>query len=138
MHEISAYIYSNIYIDCFLKELLIDNSLGNTTYTPTTLTKEEILDNHRSVLWSCEISTKDEELDLPSLYWTPNLQKCPFKLCYVDGSAKCSTKLISKLSTCILAEAKTGLLSYWDTNYSWGGSNVDYEALNIYVREHTI
>jgi len=40
----------------------------NPTYTPTTLTEEEILDNHRSVLCSCGISTKDEELDLPSLY----------------------------------------------------------------------
>jgi hypothetical protein len=35
----------------------------------TTLTKEEILDNHRSVLCSFGISTSDEELDLPSLYW---------------------------------------------------------------------
>jgi hypothetical protein len=51
------------YIDCLTKELGIDNSLGNPTYTPTTHTKEEILDNHRSVLCSFGISTKDEELD---------------------------------------------------------------------------
>jgi hypothetical protein len=62
------------YIDCLIKELGIDNSLGNPTYAPTTLTKEEILDNHRSVLCSFGISTKDEELDLPSLYWIPKLQ----------------------------------------------------------------
>jgi hypothetical protein len=37
------------FIDCLIKELGIDNSLGNTTYSPTTFTKEEILDNHRSV-----------------------------------------------------------------------------------------
>jgi hypothetical protein len=30
-------------IDCLIKELSIDNSVGNPTYTPTTLTKEEIL-----------------------------------------------------------------------------------------------
>ena len=34
------------------------------TYTLTTPTKEEILDNHRSVLCSFGISTKDEELDI--------------------------------------------------------------------------
>jgi hypothetical protein len=34
-------------IDCFIKELGIDNSLGNSTYTPTTHAKEDILDNHR-------------------------------------------------------------------------------------------
>jgi hypothetical protein len=63
----------NIY--CLIKELSIDNSLGNPTYTSTTLTKEEILDNHRSVLCSFGISTKGEELDLPSLYRILKLHK---------------------------------------------------------------
>jgi hypothetical protein len=43
-------------------ELGIDNALGNPTYTSMTLMKEEILDNHKSVLWSFRISTKDKEL----------------------------------------------------------------------------
>jgi hypothetical protein len=51
-----------------IKELGIDNLLGNPTYTPTKLTKEEIVENHRSVSCSFGISTKDEELDLPSFY----------------------------------------------------------------------
>jgi hypothetical protein len=42
-------------------------SVGNTTYTPTTLTKEEILYNHMYVFCSFGIWTKDEVLDLPSL-----------------------------------------------------------------------
>jgi len=50
-----------------------------------TLPKEEILDNHRSVLYSFGISTKDEELDLPSLYWVPKLHKCPFKQAILLG-----------------------------------------------------
>ena len=29
------------YIDCLMKELYIDNSLGNPTYTPTTLAKKK-------------------------------------------------------------------------------------------------
>jgi hypothetical protein len=44
----------------------IDNSLGNPTYTLSTLTKEEILDNDRSVLRSFGITTKDEELVISS------------------------------------------------------------------------
>ena len=82
-----------------IKELGIDNSLDNPTYTPTTLTKEEILDNHGSVLCSFEISTKDEELDLPSLYWIPKLHRCPFKQRYIAGFAKCTTKPLFKLLT---------------------------------------
>ena len=97
------------YIDCLIKELSIDNSLGNPTYTPTTLTKEEILDNHRSVLCSFGISTKNEKLDLPSLYWIPKLHKRPFKQRYIAGSAKCSKNPLSKLLTCILSAVKTGL-----------------------------
>jgi hypothetical protein len=111
------------YIDCLIKELGIDDSLGNPTYTPTTLTKEEILDNHRSVLCSFGISTKDEELDLPSVYWIPKLHKCPFKQRYIAGSAKCTTKLLSKLLICILPAVKTGLQSYCDPSYSRGGVN---------------
>jgi len=72
-----------------IKELGIDNSLGNPTYTSTTHTKEEILDNYRSVLCSFGISTKDEEMDLPSFYWIPKLHKGPFKQRYIAGSVKC-------------------------------------------------
>ena len=92
-----------------IKELGIDNSLGSPTYTPTTLTKQEILDNHRCVICSFGISTKDEELDLPSLYWIPKLHKCPFKQSYIAGSAKCSMKHLSKLLTCILLVVKEEL-----------------------------
>jgi len=62
-----VFVCNSHYIDCFIKELGIDNSLGNPTYTLTTLTKEEILDNYRSVLCCFGISTKEKELDLPSL-----------------------------------------------------------------------
>ena len=108
-----------------IKELGIDNSLDNPTDNvyPTTSTKEEILDNHRSVLCSFGISTKDEELDLTSLYWIPKLHKCSFKPRYIAGSAKCSTKPLSKLLTCILSAVKTGLQSYCDPSYSRGGVN---------------
>jgi hypothetical protein len=118
-----VFVCKSYYIDYLIKELGIDNSLGNPTYTPTTLTKEEILENHRSVLCSFAISTKDEELNLPSLYWIPKLHKCPIKQRYIAGSAKCSTKPLSKLLTCILSAVKTGLQSYCDTNYSRGGVN---------------
>ena len=34
---------------------------GNSTYTPTTLSKKEIIDNHKSDLFSFGINVKDEE-----------------------------------------------------------------------------
>jgi hypothetical protein len=109
-----VFLCKSYYIDCLIKELGIDNSLGNPRYTPTTLAKEEIMENHRSVLCSFGILIKDEELDLPSLYWIPKLHKCSFKQRYFAGSAKCSTKPLSKL----LSAVKTGLQRYCDTSYS--------------------
>ena len=106
-----------------MKELGIANLVGNPTYTPTTLAREQILDNHRPVLYSFGISTKDEELHRPSLYWIPKLHMCPFKQSYVVGSAKCSTKPLSKLLSCILSAVKTVFQSYCDTSYSTGGVN---------------
>ena len=61
------------YIHCLIKELGIDNSLDNPTYTPTILTKEEILNNHGFSLCSFGISTIDKEMDLPSRYWIPKI-----------------------------------------------------------------
>ena len=39
---------------------------GNQKYTPSTLSKEDILVNHKSVLSSFGIDTKEDELDLAS------------------------------------------------------------------------
>jgi hypothetical protein len=118
-----VFVCKSHYIDCLIKESGIATLVGNPTYTPTTLTKEEILDNHRSVFYSFGISTKDKELDRPSLYWISKLHKCPFKQRYIVGSAKCSTKPLTKLLTCILSAVKTGLQSYCDSSYSRGGVN---------------
>jgi hypothetical protein len=38
------------YYNCILNELGINSTLDNPTYTPTPLSKDEILQNHRSVL----------------------------------------------------------------------------------------
>ena len=104
---------NHITLDCLIKEIGIGNWLGNPTYTRRHLRKRKS--------WTIiglvhEISTKDVELDLLSLYWIPKLHKCPFKQRYISGSAKCSTKPLSKLLTCILSAVKTGFQSYCDTS----------------------
>jgi hypothetical protein len=47
-----VFVRKSHYTDRLIKELGIGNSLGNPTYTPTTLTEVEILDKHMSVLCS--------------------------------------------------------------------------------------
>ena len=45
-----AFVCKAHYYNYILNELGINSTLGNPTYTPTALSKDEILQNHRSVL----------------------------------------------------------------------------------------
>jgi len=86
------------YID-YWKILGLDSSQVNPKYTATTLSKQEIIDNHMTVLSSFGLSMK---VDLPLLYWIPTLHKCPYKQRYSTGAAKCSIKPLSNILTSIL------------------------------------
>ena len=87
------------------------------------MTKSEILIDHRSVLSSFGVNTKDDDIDLPSLYWIPKLHKDPYKQRFIAGSSSCSTKPLSKLLTSILTTVKDGLKKYSDVIYSHSGIN---------------
>jgi hypothetical protein len=57
------------YYNCVLNELGINSTFGNPTYTPTALSKDEILQNHRSVLDTFNIPANGmNEFELPYLY----------------------------------------------------------------------
>jgi hypothetical protein len=62
------------------------------------------MDNHRFVLCSFGISTKDEELDLPSLYWIPKLHNYPFKQRYIGGFCQYLIPLSSSLCNVIYTQ----------------------------------
>ena len=109
------------YYSCLQKELIDNNDVDTSTYQRTNFRKEEILINHRSVLSSFGINTLDDDADLPSLYWIPKLHKDPYKHRFIAGSAKCSTKPLSKLLTTILTTVKDGLKKYCDVIYSHSG-----------------
>ena len=64
-----VFICKTFYYSCLRKELDdSDNRNASSTYQPTNLTMSEILINHRSVLSSFGVNTKDDDRDLPSLY----------------------------------------------------------------------
>ena len=100
-------------------ELGLDISQRNPTYTATTQSKEEIIDNHMSVLCSFGLSMKIEDCGLPLLYWIPKLYKCSYKQHYIAGAAKSLYKII----TSILTAVKTCLQRYNDIIFSRGGVN---------------
>ena len=86
-----VFVCKRHYIDCLMNELGMNNTHGNQTYSPITIPKEDILENHKSVLSSFGICVNDDNCELPSIYWIPKLHKCPYKQRFIAGSAKCST-----------------------------------------------
>ena len=118
-----VFICKKYYIDCLIQELGITTNNSNPTYTLTSLSKDEILSNHTSVISSFGIPIDEDNIDLPLLYWIPKLHKNPFKERYIAGSATCSTKSLSKRLTIILSAIKTGLQTYCETAYSHSGIN---------------
>ena len=112
------------YYQCIINELGINSAIGNSTYTPTTFSKDEILQNHASVLNTLNIPGHvDDDNELPYLYWIPKLHKTPYKQRFIAGSKKCSTKLLSVLLTKILTAVKERLQMYCATVYARSGVN---------------
>ena len=82
-----VFIYKAFYYTCLREELDdSDNRNASSTYQRTNLTNSEILIYHRSVLSSFGVNTKDDDIDLPSLYWIPKLHKDPYKQRFLAGS----------------------------------------------------
>ena len=120
-----SFLFARPSISCLREELYdSDNRNASSTYQRTNLTKSEILINHRSALSSFGVNTKDDDIDLPSLYWVPKLHKDPYKQRFIAGSSSCPTKPLSKLLTSILTTVKDGLKKYSDVIYSHSGKNI--------------
>ena len=94
---------------------------GNPTNNLTAMSKDEILQNHRSVMLTFGISLPEEGIDLPKLYWIPKLHKNPYKQRYF--AAKWSAKPLSQILTRILTSVKQGLQKYCYTAYARSGVN---------------
>ena len=97
------------YINCMIEELGLSTSTGNPSYTPSPLSREEILDNYDSVRLSLGISVSKEDLYLPKLYLIQQLPKNPYKQRYIAGSVRCSTKPLSQILRRILTAVKEDL-----------------------------
>ncbi|KAK3087812.1 hypothetical protein FSP39_010974 [Pinctada imbricata] len=111
------------YSDSLVKELGLNSTPGNPTYTPTNLSASEIIDNHKSALASFGFNMNNLDLDLPYLYCIPKMHKNPYKQRFIAGSSKSSTKSVSILLTKVLSEIKSGLQKYCSTVYSRSGIN---------------
>jgi hypothetical protein len=126
-----VFVCKNFYYECLLNELGFTSTSGNTTYTRTNLTKDEILQNHLTVLNTFNFPKNEDQFDLPYLYWIPKLHKNPYKQRYIAGSSKCSTKPLSLLLTKLLTAIKESLQRDCSTAYSRSGVNQMWILKNL-------
>ena len=75
-------------------------------YTVTTLSKDESIDYHMSVLSSCGISINNEDCKCHWLYWIPRLHQCQCKQRYIAGGAQYSANPLSNMLTSIFTAEK--------------------------------
>ena len=63
------------FINCLMEELGMSTMTGNPTYNLTAMSKNELLENHHSVMLTFGIALQEEDIDLPKLYWIPKPQE---------------------------------------------------------------
>ena len=88
------FVCKSHYLDCLIKELGIANSLGNLTYTCTP-TKDDILDNHRSVLFSSKINKLVSSST--SVFENTNIVLGILVLCFIVSISMPINKLVSTI-----------------------------------------
>ena len=91
------------YIKCLMAELRVGCTSQSSTYTATTLSLDEIIDNHKIGFQS---------------YIKNHTNKR-----FIARSSKCTTKPLSVLLTSILTDIKSGLQKYHNLCYSRNGIN---------------
>ena len=117
-----TFVCKKYYVDILIEELGLHSLPWNPTYNLTDLSASEVLDNHKSVLTSFGIEIKNEELDLPYIYWIAKIHKDPYKHRFIAGSSKWFDKAFvhstHKIAYTYLARSpevlRESLLKEWD------------------------
>ena len=63
-----VFVCKTHYINCLMEELVMSTMTGYPTYNLTAMSKDEILQNNRSMMLTFGISLPEEDIDLLKLY----------------------------------------------------------------------
>ena len=77
-----VFVCKTHYINCLMEELDMSTMTEKPTYNLTAMSKDEILQNHHSVMLTFRIPLPEEDIDLLKLYWIPKLDKNLYKQIY--------------------------------------------------------
>lgn len=103
---------------------------GNETYKPSTVTLLQIIDKHISLNSMYNITTIEQNKQLPKIFATPKLHKDPFGWRFIAGASKASIKQVSILLYRILAFFKKHFANYCTALYRNMGKNCYWSVEN--------
>ena len=123
-----AIICKKLYVMILLKELGFDLSdlspIGNVTYSATTLREQDIVTDHKRMLYKkFGIRISKEDLCLPRIFWVPKLHKNPIKCRFIAGARHSSTRSLSKIVNKGLAVIKKHFMTYCEAIRKTTGFN---------------
>ena len=87
-------ICKRYYVEVILKEIGIIGE-GNKTYVPSSVSKEEIIDDNSEYSKKLKADISEKDHCLPSMYWLPKKHKTPTGTRFIIASKHCCTKKIS-------------------------------------------
>ena len=91
-------------------------SKSTSSYVPAHLTKDRLLLHHMDTL--TKINVKNDQYELPTFYWLPELHNNPFKSSFISNSSHYSTSILSKHMTSDLYATKDHVIKYIETAFS--------------------
>ena len=122
-----AFVCKKFYLTVLLNELGFDDNLqpiGNVTYSPIKVDREEIIDRHNRELTNLfKIGLSNENKVLPRLFWIPKLHKNPFKFRFIAGARNCTTKPLAVIVNLGLKVIKENFRKYCDAIFCNSGYN---------------
>ena len=90
-----------------------------------------IVDGHgcHTALHFC-VKAKENQDKVPMLYWSPKLNKKPYKARFTANSSSCTTTELSKLLTSCLTAVKRHVIKYCEKVYERYGKNLFWSIKN--------
>ena len=126
-----VFICKKLYLITLMNELGVDlNTLvctGNQTYSPVTISEEQLVGDHCVFLKNnFDITVTSKNLCIPRIFWNPKLHKNPYKARFIAGASNCTTKQPSIIINKALKLLKIYFDKYCQSVYRNTGINCNW------------
>ena len=120
-----------IHIDLFHYVNTLIQKFGSTkTYERTSSDEKSVVNSHCChITAKFAVGIKENQEQLPTLYWLPKLHKRPYKARFIANSSSCTITELSKLLTSCVTTVKQHIIKYCEIIYERNGINLFWSIL---------